>query len=271
MIIYKRYGKDLNEYNNICDDELELLHIVIFKEIEANLLKMNMIMPKDFMSYFNNIEISSILEMIVNLNNTEKFIIKKAFGSKLEETNPLSKNEYNQLIIIIDKIKSIIITDKVKDKANLFSNIFSSLNLIDIINYLPKNYKKILYKVFDENLKGFNMLSEDELNYIIYLIIPKIKDLYAELQLREQGTFIPTALYRELNISYEDFISLFNYLSNDEKVALYKYYGYDLETPQNNDVSKSVKHYITTTIIPKLYKLLLIDNVLENNPNEITL
>ncbi len=257
-IIFKRFGKNLDEINTINKNETIKLHNTIISHLRKLLSgeKVQTRKRKTFISYFEGYTIDEIINAISVLDEKYQELIYKKYGHTLDEYNKVSNNE-NCIISqnIIPKLKLVLNGEfpvrKMKKIWYYFEE-YAKEEVINAISKLSNEDQELIHKVFGLDLNEINNYTDTEKTKITRSLFPKIKRLLLNND-HVNSNFIPFFDYFN-GYSKEEVLLAIKSLSKKHKDILFKRYGQNLM--EQNTASHNEKSIIRQTIIPKLKKVL---------------
>jgi len=255
-IIYKKFGRNLNEYHSLNSNEENLLKDAIEKLqiILASKHKMSVSFLKNFSKQY----ISTVREIVATFNQDKKDFLYQNFGKNLDLTCEMTENEIFRLNLIIEEIKESIKRWNTKTLIELFSDYYYEEIQVAILS-LPKSDQDILYERYGEELN--KVLPIDELKKKdLNRIRSKLKRILYNN--RNNSFHLPISIYDLIPIPRNTLDMRIKVLDDNEKEDLYKFYGYDLDNPKYAPLDFAFKVHVINDILPKLKNPL---------PNEVTI
>ena len=291
VILKKMYGEDLNGVQNLKEitrSEYSTFISNIVLKIKSILKGENVnYRQKNNYAFFFKIfdeEEEKVRKAVLKLPEKYQIILKKMYGENLlleQNIKAISNSEYKMFItIIISKLKALLNGEEVifGEKSYKYQYFFKIFEAEDekvrkAVLKLPEKHQIILKKMYGEDLTlEQNRKAVSRYEYNVFLsIIPKMKAILN----------VENVKFECQNNSYQYFYKIFvedeesvrkavSQLPETDQVILKKMYGEDLTLEQNTQaISKNEYSVFSCSIIPKILKLITINNSVIDNENNL--
>ena len=263
-VIFKRFGKNLDECNPVLHSETAYFGIVIKPHMEAILLNKVSDYNRSISRIFKNFSKEDIKQVVILLPKEYQKIIYQKYGNNLNEVHVLSNKTdreilYNRILPFMKKKLEVESVKKIISLMDCFKD-YSKEEIQREIRNLSSKSQNYLYQRYGQNL--------DEINIVSDIVLHKLYKIISILKM----TLKKKSLYEKLKLDKDLVDARINKLSDTEKEALYMRFGYDLDHPVDLPLSDEFINYVDSEIIPKLRSGLFYDinDVLEiiNNLNK---
>ncbi len=257
-LIYKIFGTDLNEYNELSYEEKRKFKRTVIKNIKLLLdEKIEKIIVgrkgKTFFNYFPNNTLEEIKDVISKLPTSDQETIYNIFGSSLDTINSnASKNDKNKFSKYIKKHIILLLNGKdltKKRNGKQGKNILyyfpnNTLEEIkDAVSKLPNDEQGIVYNVYGNNLDSFNSnasrIDKQKFTSIIKKHIRLLLD-GKKLIKKRKGPKGKTIIEYFPNYTLEEIKDAISKLPINEQKTVYHVYGNSLDI-FNSGASKNDK------------------------------
>ena len=258
-IFYKKFGYNLEENNSLSKSEKDCLHQTIIKKLKLKLEGKELSeksgpKPKNLLEKYPSKTKEEIVNAIeTKLSLEERNLIYLKYGLSLMEDNDVSPRDKSKLKYIVnDKLAKILSSGKNNTLLSYFKDI-SYEELIKTLRTLSFEEQKLIIRKYGQNLNENNELSVKE-ERKINIICQKIRQVIDGNILFKA---IPLSIL--INMPKDEYLSIINSLKLEEKDALFKYYGYDLESPSEIPYNVDLIIFVQEQVLPKLKKILLVN------------
>lgn len=258
-IFYKKFGYNLEENNSLSKSEKDCLHQTIIKKLKLKLEGKELSeksgpKPKNLLEKYPSKTKEEIVNAIeTKLSLEERNLIYLKYGLSLMEDNDVSPRDKSKLKYIVnDKLAKILSSGKNNTLLSYFKDI-SYEELIKTLRTLSFEEQKLIIRKYGQNLNENNELSVKE-ERKINIICHKIRQIIDGNMLFKA---IPLSIL--INMPKDEYLSIINNLKLEEKDALFKYYGYDLESPSEIPYNVDLIIFVQEQVLPKLKKILLVN------------
>lgn len=268
-LIYQRFGKNLdefNEVNNFC--RVKLQTIIIPKMLEKLNKKVSPVVEKKLEIIFRDVSKDKIIKAINFLSNNEQRIIYERFGKNLDELNNINGGDIFELYAnIFPRLKQIL-NDAylMQDGYSILSHFegYGEEDVINACNELLKKEKEALHERFGNDLKQLMIVNEETYNKIYNMIIPKIQKILNG-EIKHNGRYFKPIMSYFEGHTKEEVLEAIGRLEEKHQIIIYKRYGTNLDISYNRlkkdldesyELTTSEIRTLRNTIIPKIQKIL---------------
>lgn len=253
LIIYKKYGFELNEYNSIGKQESKTLHGAIINNLKKILSGQKIAYRRqNIFASFSRWPKSAVIRAVEMLSDDDREYLFSKYGKDLNEEyqtayaesfyleGEIKKNIYLNLCLLKDKNNNSTFTRHINTIFMLFP-LYSESEIRAAIEKLPLSWKNIINKRYGVNLDEYNEISISELS----MLLLDIKDEIMKILPKKN-------LFELLDLPEDVVMEKVKELSDNEREDLYKRFGYDLSSRELPKLDNKFTEHVDVDIILKL-------------------